>query len=85
MKLMGIIQGSVWIVFIVENWKYYSKIIFKCVNNTVRLNFKVVFKKKNTCESCEQCMEPKKNAWTLMLTLDTLSNGSLNPILREVM
>ena len=30
--------GSVWIEFIVvetENWKYCSKIIFKCVNSTV--------------------------------------------------
>ena len=26
-----------------ENLKYYSKIIFKCVNNTMRLNFKVIF------------------------------------------
>ena len=72
-------------MFIVENWKCYSKIIFKCVNNTVRLNFKVVFKKKILAGPANSVWNLQKNAWTLMLTLDTLSNGSLNPILREVM
>ena len=38
-----------------ENWKYCSKIIFKCVNSAVRLNFKVDFTKIRTCESREQC------------------------------
>ena len=27
--------GSVWIQLKTENWKHYSKIIFKCVNSTV--------------------------------------------------
>ena len=33
---------SIWIPLILlktENWKHYSKIIFKCVNSNVRLNF----------------------------------------------
>ena len=41
-----------------ENWKYYSKIIFKCMNSTVGPNFKVVFSEKSICESCEQCTGP---------------------------
>ena len=39
--------GCVWMLIITENWKYYNKIIFKCVNSTVWLNFKVVFVEKN--------------------------------------
>ena len=41
-----------------ENSKYYSKIIFKYVNSTMRPNFKVIFVKKSTCGSHEQCMRP---------------------------
>ena len=33
------------------------KIIFKCVNSTVELNFKVRFVEICTCGSCEQCTE----------------------------
>ena len=55
------------------------------MNNTVGLNFKVVFKKKILAGPANSVWNLQKNAWTLMLTLDTLSNGSLNPILREVM
>ena len=29
--------------YFAENWKYYSKIIFKCVNSTIRPSFKVFF------------------------------------------
>ena len=54
---------SIWILLIVENWKYYSKIILKCVNNTVGPNFKEKFVEICTCWSCEQCMRPtQKNA-----------------------
>ena len=34
---------SVWIPFITENWKYYNKIIFKCVNSTMGPNFEKKF------------------------------------------
>ena len=47
--------GSVWIPLIAENRKYYSKIIFKCVNSVVRFSFKVDFAEIHTCRSREQC------------------------------
>ena len=43
-----------------ENWKYYSKIIFKYVNSAVGLSFKVIFAEFHTCESHEQCTKPTK-------------------------
>ena len=43
--------------YFVENWKYYSKIIFKCMNNAVGLIFNESFVKKKVCDSQEQCME----------------------------
>ena len=52
-KIFG--SGSVWIPFIVENWKYCSKIIFKCVNSVVRPSFIINFAKFCTCRSREQC------------------------------
>ena len=42
----------------IENWKYRSKIIFKCVNSTVGPNFKDNFVEKSTCGSYKQCMKP---------------------------
>ena len=54
--------GFVWIPFIAKNRKHCNKIIFKCVNSIVGLNFKVVFAEKSTCGSCEQCTRPTKNA-----------------------
>ena len=46
----------------IENWKYCSKIIFKCVNSAVWPTF---FKKKfaeiRTYRSREQCTEPTQN------------------------
>ena len=36
-----------------ENEKYYNKIIYKCVNSTVRLNFEVILLKKS--KSHKQC------------------------------
>ena len=43
-----------------ENWKYYNKIIFKCVNSAVRLIFNENFVKKNVCGFREQCIGPTK-------------------------
>ena len=51
---------SVWILFIVENWKCYSKIIFKYVNSIVRPSFKVRFIFFHTCESHKQCIGPNQ-------------------------
>ena len=48
--------GSVWILFITENWIYCSKIIFKCVNSVVGISFKEKFAEICTCGSREQCM-----------------------------
>ena len=45
--------GSIWIPLIVENWKYYSKINFKCVNSTVKPNFNENFAEFHTCRSHE--------------------------------
>ena len=42
----------------IENWKHYSKIIFKGVNSAVEPNFKEKFAKISTCGSCEQYKEP---------------------------
>ena len=52
--------GSVWIPFIVENWKHCGKIIFKCVNSTVGPSFKVKFMFFRTYGSREQCMGPSQ-------------------------
>ena len=49
-----LLYGSVWIPLIVENWKYCSKIIFKCVNSVVGPSFKVVF-----------AIKKKKYLWVL--------------------
>ena len=38
--------GSVWIPLIAENWKHYSKIIFKYVNSIVGPIFNVYFAEK---------------------------------------
>ena len=38
--------GSIWIPLIAENWKHYSKIIFKCVNSVVGPIFNESFVEK---------------------------------------
>ena len=38
----------------IENWKYCSKIIFKCVNSTVRLIFNIFKCIYSTATVCEQ-------------------------------
>ena len=46
-----------------ENWKHFNKIIFKCVNSTVRSNFKVAFLKKKILASLvNSTWDPLKNA-----------------------
>ena len=57
------VSGSVWISLITENWKRYSKIIFKCVNSIVRPSFNLTFAFFCTYGSREQCTRPtEKNA-----------------------
>ena len=41
-----------------ENWKYCSRIIFKCVNNTGDLTLMKILLKKSTYRSRKQCMGP---------------------------
>ena len=56
---------SVWIKIIfveIENWKYYNKIIFKCVNSTVGPIFNIFKYVKSTCTVCKQCMHC---SWTV--------------------
>ena len=55
------------IVYFVENWKYYSKIIFKCVNSVVRPIFNESFAEKEVCGSSEQCTGPIRKAWNALL------------------
>ena len=56
MQLM-IILGFVWIPFIIENWKHSNKIIFKCINCTVRPSFNKNITEFRTYESREQYHE----------------------------
>ena len=60
--------GSVWVPLITKNWKHYSKIIFKCVNNTVRPILMKVLLKKGVYGSCKQYTRPTKN--TRCATID---------------
>ena len=66
-KFLKIHIGSVWIELIFAeienwNWKHCSKIIFKCVNSAVRLNFKEKFVEIRNFESHEQCTEPTQKS-----------------------
>ena len=56
--LLKPLLGYVWIPFITDNWKYYSKIIFKCVNSAVWPSFNENFAEKSICKSREQCTGP---------------------------
>ena len=47
-------------VYFAENWKYYSKIIFKCVNSAVGPIFNKSFVKKKACGSRKQCTGPTR-------------------------
>ena len=58
--LQNLNYGSVWIEFIVtetENWKYCSKIIFKCVNSVVGLIFNEKVAEKWNLWVHEQCID----------------------------
>ena len=51
--------GSVWIQLIfAENWKYCNKIIFKCMNSTVKSFLMKKLLKSEVCGSHEQCTRP---------------------------
>ena len=52
-------------IYFTENWKYYNKINFKYVNNTMRLIFNESFVKKKVCVSRKQCTRPTEKATTL--------------------
>ena len=57
MDFLNLVIGFVWIKLIVvetENWKHYSKIIFKCVNSVVR-------PVNSAWTVCEQCFCPLHN------------------------
>ena len=60
--MVMILLGSVWIEFILlklktENWKHCSKIIFKCVNSTLRPIFNEKFNKKWNLWVRKQCTD----------------------------
>ena len=50
---------------ITENWEYYSKIIFKYVNNAVRPSFEKKDVEYGTCESPKKCMRPQEKTLPL--------------------
>ena len=54
------------IAYFAENWKYCSKIIFKCMNSAVIPIFNESFAEKKICGSCEQCTESTENALALL-------------------
>ena len=62
-------------VYFAENWKYCNKIIFKCMNSTVRFIFnKNCWKKK--------FMSPVNNAWDLLnsvISLEILVTDNIPP------
>ena len=61
-------------------WKYCNKIIFKCVNSAMELNFKVFFffAEKNKCKSREQCTGPTVFSKTQEHTFSVCSKCTLN-------
>ena len=52
--------------YFAENWKHCSKIIFKCINSTVRPIFNESFAEKRGHGSREQCTKPTENALALL-------------------
>ena len=67
-------MGNIWGLFgyclllKTKNWKYYSKIIFKCVNSTMGPSFKVVFMKKKKKKKVHA--SPLNSALDPLKTLD---------------
>ena len=59
-----VLQGVFEYDYFVENWKYYSKIIFKYVNSIIGSIFNESFVEKKVYESREQCMRPTEKATT---------------------
>ena len=49
-----------------ENWKYYSKIIFKCANSAMRPIFNIFKCMNSTATVCEQCWY---SAWIVIFVL----------------
>ena len=62
----------------IENKKHYSKINFKCVNSTVRPNFKENFTEKSTYGFCEQCIGPIMKKAPLGNAQNALPKQALN-------
>ena len=52
------ILGFIWMLFITENWKYCSKIIFNCMNSVVRLSFNENFAKKTLASLVNSIWDP---------------------------
>ena len=52
-KYVGSVQIQI-ILLKTENWKHYSKIIFKCVNCALWSIFIILFSKKSACRSYKQ-------------------------------
>ena len=55
-------------VFFAKNWKYCSKIIFKCVNSIMRPIFNESFGEKRDYGSHEQYTGPTEKHWTRFST-----------------
>ena len=65
-QLYEIIMVCLNTTYFTENWKHYSKIIFKCVNSTVRPIFNEVLLKKNRFVSLmNSAWDPLKKHKTL--------------------
>ena len=62
----------------IENWKHCSKIIFKCMNSTVGLSFKVVFAEKVLTGPVNSARDPVKNVGHNWKIISALSKRSLN-------
>ena len=67
-------------MLIVENWKYYNKIIFKYINSIIWHHFKEKFIEICTYEVHKQYTELKKHKRSYFFTFHP-SKPSLNPLL----
>ena len=67
------------IVYFAENWKYYSKIIFKCVNNVVGTIFNESFvEKKKFVDLVNSAQNPlkKKKGRRRLMNVECNPNGA---------
>ena len=69
--------GPVWISLITENWKYCNKIIFKCVNNVVRLSFEENLFKFVLVDSVNSARNSQKKRRCTFLSFLSQSKPSL--------